>query len=378
LHVEARSAGLDALRALAALTVALAHSLLVFYSDNNATPLRMVFLAAAYAVDLFFVLSGFLVGRILLEVSGRSTAAITTFAWRRWWRTVPNYILFLLLNIIVWKWVQGQFPEHGRYWLFAQNFAWSQPMFFVESWSLAVEEWFYVLVVLAALLVHRGGGGNLAQRWFLILAGIVIASIALRIVMSAISPALGWDLGGRKITVLRLDGLAYGMLVALWLRQATLSRAACIALSAAGLIAVSFATALPLVRDIEREAWMQVIMPCVTGLGFAALLPIAAAYRYQLADKATFGAKVLRWLADISFALYLTNLLCYRVLEWGLKVVANGVISPQVFVIVNLAASIALAAACFHFFERPILRWRDRRYPASSPESTQVASLIRA
>jgi peptidoglycan/LPS O-acetylase OafA/YrhL len=358
---ESRSAGLDALRALAALTVAFAHSLLVYFGDNNSLALQTVFTSAAYAVDLFFVLSGFLVGRILLDVTERSSAAIANFAWRRLLRTVPNYLLFLLLNIIVWKWVYNTFPEHGRYWVFAQNLFTPQPMFFVESWSLAVEEWFYALIAIAALLLHRAGPS--ARRWFAILLLLVLSVIAARIAI-ATTQSVGWDLGLRKMTVARLDGLAYGMLVALALRYLVLQQSMRVTLCAAGCVAIGLAYVLPAQIDIEKSMALQVVLPTLTGLGFAALLPMASAWHYT-AGQARLPASILKWLANISYALYLTNLLSYRVLEWGLKLVSEGTVSQHQFVLLNMACSITLAALCFRFFEQPILRWRDRRFPSA-------------
>lgn len=359
---ESRSAGLDALRALAALTVAFAHSLLVYFSDNNSLALQTVFTSAAYAVDLFFVLSGFLVGRILLDVTERSSAAIANFAWRRLLRTVPNYLLFLILNIIVWRWAYNIVPEHSRYWVFAQNLFTPQPMFFVESWSLAVEEWFYALVAIAALLIHRAGPSG--KKWFVFLLLMVLAVVAARIAIVT-TQMIGWDLGLRKMTVARLDGLAYGMLVALALRHFTVDQSKRVMLFAAGCAAIVLAYALPMQINIEKSAALQVALPTLTGLGFAALLPLAWAWQYTNSQSA-LSSNVLKWLANISYALYLTNLLSYRVLEWGLKIVSDGKVSPLQFVFLNLACSIVLAALCFHFFERPILRWRDRRFPSAT------------
>jgi peptidoglycan/LPS O-acetylase OafA/YrhL len=359
---ESRSAGLDALRALAALTVAFAHSLLVYFSDNNSLALQTVFTSAAYAVDLFFVLSGFLVGRILLDVTGRSPAAVANFAWCRLLRTVPNYLLFLVLNILVWKWVYNTVPEHGRYWVFAQNLLTPQPMFFVESWSLAVEEWFYALVALAALLLHRVGQS--ARRWLVILLLIVLMVIAARIAIVA-TQNVGWDLGLRKMTIARLDGLAYGMLVALALRHVDVAEMQRAALFAAGCVAIALAYVLPAQIDIEKSALLQILLPSLTGLGFAAMVPLASAWQYAAVSRNSPPSRVLKWLADISYALYLTNLLSYRVLEWGFKLVGEGRLSQLQFVFLNMTCSIALAAICFHFFERPILRWRDRRFPGN-------------
>jgi peptidoglycan/LPS O-acetylase OafA/YrhL len=90
-----------------------------------------------------------LIGRILLRTVAREDfgrRALTEFWVRRWFRTLPNYF-FVFTVLFVAHSVLGETPAHAlRYLSFTQYLASPPPAFFGESWSLAIEEWFYLLV----------------------------------------------------------------------------------------------------------------------------------------------------------------------------------------------------------------------------------------
>ena len=94
-------------------------------------------------VDLFFVLSGFLIGRIYFRSHALGTFALGPFWISRWWRTLPPYFVALGLHATLSHWI----PElHVRwyYLLFLQNQVGMHG--FPPSWSLCVEEHFYLLL----------------------------------------------------------------------------------------------------------------------------------------------------------------------------------------------------------------------------------------
>ena len=98
-----RVIGLDVFRSLAILSVLACHYLAVV---TVSTPFRDALTAdlGTYGVELFFVLSGFLIGGILireLEHGGPGLATVRRFWIRRWYRTLPNYFFYLLLMFIV-------------------------------------------------------------------------------------------------------------------------------------------------------------------------------------------------------------------------------------------------------------------------------------
>lgn len=104
-------------------------------------------------VDLFFVLSGFLIARSLLTSFKNNDLTwkylLRSFWVKRWLRTLPNYFFALTLLCVLAVYFPLVFKsEHEKsvfpYYVFSQNLTAGGLLFFPESWSLSVEEWFYI------------------------------------------------------------------------------------------------------------------------------------------------------------------------------------------------------------------------------------------
>lgn len=217
-----RNAGLDLIRSIAILLVLLVHS------SNLLGPYISIssYLKFPDGVDVFFVLSGFLVGRLLINSylkHGKWTGWIALdFMQRRWFRTLPNYYLFLIINIAFtyFSYTGGMLNGNAiAYFFFLQNFHVPLDLFFWESWSLAIEEWFYLLFPLATLLIFSLKLGspktNLALGLIIFILVPLLIRNYLNISMADINNET-WDLYFRKLVITRLDCLAIGMLGAFW------------------------------------------------------------------------------------------------------------------------------------------------------------------
>ena len=118
-----------------------------------------------FGVELFFVLSGFLIGRLLLGIIAEppSLRAWGVFMARRWMRTLPIYLLWIAVLAVIWP--PRPWDQVLRYATLTQNLAWPMPSgWFGVSWSLTVEEWFYLLfsaLLLSARGTARPAGGVL-------------------------------------------------------------------------------------------------------------------------------------------------------------------------------------------------------------------------
>ena len=144
--------GLDLLRAFAILCVVYSHGSFLL-GDAPVIPRDLYMIPVFDGVGMFFVLSGFLIGRILLRTVAHEDSdgrmLVRFWVWR-WFRTLPNYYLVLIVLVAV-TWSLSAplvpLPDHlARYFTFMQNLAWPHPEFFGEAWSLAVEEWFYLCI----------------------------------------------------------------------------------------------------------------------------------------------------------------------------------------------------------------------------------------
>ena len=135
--------GLDLMRAGAILMVLCSH-LLWIYPLKNSLLLYCFQLFGFLGVEIFFVLSGFLIGTIFYTLYLKDDfkfKSVIYFLKRRWYRTLPNYYLFFIINILIGLIIGYPMPSLWKYLCFQQNFYTTMLAFYPDSWSLAVEEW---------------------------------------------------------------------------------------------------------------------------------------------------------------------------------------------------------------------------------------------
>ena len=134
--------GLDILRAMAIIDVVIVHGGTVLGNIETAFP----WIKLIPGVPLFFVLSGFLIGSMLINIFEKenvSFSVILNFLKRRWFRTLPNYYLILILNIlfVYFGIIKEDFTQFNfSFFIFSQNLFRPFYGFFWESWSISIEE----------------------------------------------------------------------------------------------------------------------------------------------------------------------------------------------------------------------------------------------
>ena len=230
-HVPA----LDTLRAFAILSVVVHHFMV---ASPNLLPvsgefMRNLITSGRVGVDLFFVLSGYLIARILLrDLESHPHLHLGSFLWRRWTRTFPAYFATLLLIVAGHQLIGRSGGALGPgaswsdfvpdYFLFTQNY--TTPLtHFTWSWSLCIEEHFYValplLILVARRLWPRVTGITLLRS---IALGGFAATVALRLAgIAAAGPGFEWmrDIYFRTHT--HLDGITAGVFLATSRRHGT-------------------------------------------------------------------------------------------------------------------------------------------------------------
>lgn len=145
-----RLASLDFLRAFAITTVLMAHIILGIGAPPTLAPLQF----GGSGVTLFFVLSGWLLGnQIFKEYTATNSIDMGNFLLKRWIRTLPPYFFVLSITILQLYFSNklNYFPF--EYFIFLQNY--SDLKFFTISWSLAVEEQFYLFIVPFVLMCFK-------------------------------------------------------------------------------------------------------------------------------------------------------------------------------------------------------------------------------
>lgn len=361
-----RLPGLDLLRSIAIVWVMLFHAFLVGGLGPGFAWLSRF---GWMGVDIFFVLSGFLIGSQLLRTLRRGEPLpLRDFYWRRAWRILPAFAVVLAIYVAFPALREA--PGLQPWWQFATFtlnllIDYSRNQAFSHAWSLCVEEHFYLLFPAVAWAMTRRPS---AARFIAVCVGLVATGIALRagawLRLDALQPPRNWYIEDIYYpTWMRLDGLLTGVVLAtlqvyrpaLWSRLQAHSTA----LLFAGLALA--ALALTLFSDRTGLLANAIGWPLLS-LGFGLLVLSATAPRGWLGRQAVPGAG---WLAAASYSLYLSHkLVMHAVHTW---------LAPQLPVqglalfAVHAVAILAAGAVLHHAVERPGLRLRDRWRGAVSP-----------
>ncbi|MBW8901638.1 MAG: acyltransferase [Massilia sp.] len=367
-----RAPGLDLLRATAIVVVMLYH--LSSHGFAIAGPGRHGWMG----VDLFFVLSGYLIGwQVLREIAAGRVPDWAGFFLSRAWRILPAYLVVLALYFLLPAWREvDAMPPVWQFLTFTMNVLPDHltQHAYSHAWSLCVEEHFYLLFPLAAWLLTRHGRrpatvATIAGASLLFGAGIWLRDWQWR---HAIAPHLapggdparaiaGYVGGIYSPTWTRLDGLLAGILLAALraFRPAWWTRVLAHGwtLLGAGLALLGAASQV----DPIGHGGAVFLFPLVALGGSCLLLGLLSPHT-PLGRRALPGARTLALLA---FSLYLTN---RQVYAWLDGVTGNPAAHAPVaaFVLYN-AAALAVAALLYAAVERPGLRLRTKLLTARAP-----------
>lgn len=341
-----RKGNLDLVRAIAIGLVLIQHC--VQMSPITTPWLRETATYGAYGVDLFFVLSGWLIGGLYWrERSKYGDVRIFQFWARRWMRTIPPYLAALVASWLA-VYVARREPFDFSYLIFVQNY-YQQIPFFLVSWSLCVEEHFYLLVPLVFLLF---GNFSYSRRNASLFAAVLIAGPLIRLVVyPSISHEFGYAL---TATHLHMSGLVLGMFLS-YLAIASpedfksLVRIApyIVAASAIGLV----------VLGTQGRGAKYVLWETIIAFFFAGGLLLAV-------SKAEISERLAAFVFPIavtSYSIYLTHpLALHATNELMRRFSLTGPLPYFLFA----AALIVISTVSFYFvFERASIGFRDLYWP---------------
>lgn len=314
-------------------------------------------------VDLFFVLSGFLVAGLLLREQARhGSLQVGRFLLRRGFKIYPAFYLLLLVSLL--SGLSDLPPTRERLLaeaLYLQNYlggCWN------HTWSLAVEEHFYLLLPVTLLFLRRPadparGPGSPGFRGILpLFLAVGGGCLALRLSLPP-SPAEGW--GHLSATHLRLDGLTFGVLLA-WLHHERpglfggLSLPARWALGLFGLLLL-----LPaFVWDLARHPWLSTSGLTLFYLGGGALL--VALLPARLSSR---PARALGLVGRHSYSIYLWHMLMTRLAAMACLTWPE-LLPPWGWLALYLGGTLLVGVTLSLALEAPLLRLRDRLVPSRS------------
>jgi peptidoglycan/LPS O-acetylase OafA/YrhL len=349
-----RNYGLDLLRAAAISLVLISHFSLVFVGLFDPTPLVQI--AGFLGVELFFVLSGFLIGQILLRTVLVSPLlqTVKTFWSRRWLRTLPAYyvvITILLVLSAAGLWAPAFDQRFLSFYVFVQN-AFSRHVcedFFGVGWSLVIEEWFYLLFPLILIAARRFIRGKDENIVFAVCILMIVGPLVLRLVLSLVTTEDWWTI--RKSIAPRFDAIEFGVLIAAY-------HWSCAILSAIGIVGLS--VALRSGPNIVESLWMKTLGFTIAPVCFALILPIFLAISRTTARPIT---KVVTFISVTSYSVYLVHwdlLQIVRDIDFGQPAYWSALLRIPL----GLAATFITAFLLYTFVEGYFMRLRDRLFPS--------------
>jgi peptidoglycan/LPS O-acetylase OafA/YrhL len=363
--------GLDLLRAAAILSVICAHGFVVLYPHFGSV-LGFFGHGGFYGVELFFVLSGFLIGQILIRQGPAlgHAANVAVFYVRRWFRTLPLFFLFLAVNV----WLEYRFRHHHvgvsetlSHGFFLRNLTGFHMSFFPESWSLAIEEWFYLLFPAALWL-----GLKISKRFdgvFLSAAFAFFMFSTIARMLAANDPAATWSEAQRMVVIYRFDALMMGMFAA-WLSVRFPVRwrkhRLLVALAGLALLFWMYATLWKIENHQlafgDDSYFARTFRFTFVSLGFALLLPWASAWKLTRENSCSTA---VRRIALWSYGLYLVHLPVFMIVtEFAVRDSNKSLLRALSSFALQIGGAIALSALLYHFFESRCTRLREKAAPA--------------
>lgn len=343
-----RNFGLDIVRATAILIVLISHARQALSDPDSGLALTF---GGWFGVELFFALSGFLIGTILIKLfdRGPTASSLGRFWFRRWMRTLPAYFFILLFYWIVFGQVQ-----YSDFILLQWPINHNQGVVPV-SWSLAIEEWFYLIFPVGALAATA-----IFQKRGMIVT--IATAIVLPLVFRVYQFNFDYDSAAIRVNPFRFDGMAYGVFIAYLMsikaaKEILAKYWVIVALTALFLLVFDFlrynGSRLGVPLPFHVPTWHHMITAYMVSGVCAALIVVTFYIRspniwMPLSSAVTYISKV-------SYSLYLWHLLLF---SYVIRYFPDSRGIGLYFAVI--AAAIILSYVPYILIEVPFMKLRDR------------------
>lgn len=360
-----RNIGLDWLRALAILFTLIGHGVYCF----SGTQAGIINLFVFDGVAIFFVLSGFLIMNLfykeIVQQDELNISHILKFMGKRWFRTLPNYFFILLILYIIYTSFLPHKIVHIPIWkyLFFLQTANQEPLqFFGESWSIAIEEWFYLIFPILYFILSKIYTNSRNNLLFIIVL-FILYSMGYRIQntinLTGYNPSELAHIN--KYTLFaRFDGLGFGMLTA-WIynyRRDIFNKLASSKIWVIGAIIMWILLKIIHKLDIAEQTF-SILDSTIKSISLALAIPFL--YIHFKGTMLLNLNKNVQKIAILSYSIYLINLSLVYILM--VKPYLNNkttLIFQMIAFISFICITIILSLFSYHFVEKPFLNMRNK------------------
>ena len=337
-----RYSNIDQLRFIAALTVAMSHLII----SANGSNLNLEILSSI-SVEVFFIISGFVLAPQILKVAkSKNIDNYKIFLIRRWYRTIPLYILSLTLTSII----LGQIFSFDflKYLFFIQNFfkIIVELDYFSISWSLSVEEWFYLIFPFFLFIFFKFY--KFDDRKLIMSASILFIFLILLIRLININED-EWGSSVRRVVLFRLDSIVFGFILYFY-KDKIIDNF----FNKVWLLTSIIVTAIIVFKILEINASKNIIFYKIIFHYVVALWGLLVVLFFYIIDKKiekNYLIKLNLFLGKISYSIYLFHLLIIYIIS-----LLN--ISIILTIFLFLFVQIFISTLMYYYFEKPILKLR--------------------
>lgn len=360
-----RNLTLDAVRGIAVILVLFVHIYLPSINPENRDVytyfvklVSKVKMGGWTGVDLFFVLSGFLISGLLFnQYKKHGSIDLKTFFWRRWYKIIPSFIAFIVIASGI-EMLYGLSNPEARY----PVSSYLKDLFFLnnyldgrwdQTWSLDVEEAFYIIFPLFLVCLIRTKRVNIKH----FIAGyLFLTSVA---VVSRFFANLTPEYSFRQqfaLTHLRMDALFFGVLISFlfYLRNDILDR-----IIKYRFFLIPICIVLVGINFFVWKAVMKSVTLLTTNhIAYGLLMIYALKFNW-------LNFKPLARLGQYSYNIYLWH---YPLFEYSegliklLKINTSSLSGYVTYIIVYLLLGIGIGVLFTHLIEKPFLKLRDKKF----------------
>lgn len=361
--------GLDLLRVISIALVLCSHTSWI-YPPSSSLLAKAVDMCGFFGVEIFFVLSGFLIGSIIFKQFLREDYGLKTmmsFLNRRMIRILPNYYLIIIVNCIIGFFIGYPITESWKYFFFFQNFASPLLPFFPESWSMPIKEFGYLITVSLLLLVSIIFKKFSKKTLFVsVILGMILFFFLLKLYYyfhTQNTTMAQWDLSLRSVVIYRIDTVLMGVLFGyiscefldFWKKNKYIFAAFGFFL----IFALLFCLGYLKLKIFDFPFFWNVLCLPMNSIALVCFLPFFSEWKLGPLQ----WRKLIELISEISYSIYLLH---YSIVLFLMKHFIDtgqfNTLQLHLYTLIYLTITFLLSYLLYTYFEKPMTKLRDKMY----------------